>query len=73
MENKPYNVVGTIKIRIDCEYEAESMEAAVKGLFSTFKQDYPLMWYVESIDENHDLEAYKYDDVDYESNDSNEQ
>lgn len=72
MTKKPYNVVGTITVHIDCEYEAESMESAIKEVFNMFKKDHPLMWYVESVDKNHDLDAYKYDDVDYDSDDDDE-
>lgn len=72
MANKPYNVVGTITVHINCEFEAESMEAAIKEVFEMYKKDHALPWYVENISENHDLDAYKFDDVDYNSVDSDE-
>ena len=62
---KPYFVEGQITINIEVEIEANSLEDAEKKAFELFKQDHPLYYYMERIDENHSLIAGEFDDVDY--------
>jgi hypothetical protein len=62
---KPYFVEGKISININVEIEADSLEDAEKKAFELFKDDHPLYYYMESIDENHSLMAGEFDDVDY--------
>ena len=62
---KPYFVTGQITINIDIEIEANSLEDAEKKTFELFKNDHPLYYYMESIDDNHSLMAGQFDDVDY--------
>jgi hypothetical protein len=52
---KPYFVEGKISININVEIEADSLEDAEKKAFELFKDDHPLYYYMESIDENHSL------------------
>jgi hypothetical protein len=66
---KPYLVEGQIAINIEVEIEANSLEDAEKKAFELFKQDHPLYYYIESIDENHSLIASEFDDVDYDEKD----
>jgi hypothetical protein len=66
---KPYFVEGQITINIDVEIEANSLEDAEKKAFELFKQDHPLYYYMERIDENHSLIASEFDDVDYDEKD----
>jgi hypothetical protein len=66
---KPYFVEGEITINIEVEIEANSLEDAEKKAFELFKQDHPLYYYMESIDENHSLIASEFDDVDYDEKD----
>ena len=66
---KPYFVEGQITINIEVEIEANSLEDAEKKAFELFKQDHPLSYYMESIDENHSLIASEFDDVDYDEKD----
>lgn len=66
---KPYFVEGQITINIDVEIEADSLEDAEKKAFELFKNDHPLYYYMESIDENHSLIAVPYDNVDYDAED----
>jgi hypothetical protein len=40
-----------------------------KKAFELFKQDHPLYYYMERIDENHSLIASEFDDVDYDEKD----
>jgi hypothetical protein len=66
---KPYFVEGQITINIEVEIEANSLEDAEKKAFELFKQDHPLYYYMERIDENHSLIASEFDDVDYDEKD----
>jgi hypothetical protein len=66
---KPYFVEGQITINIEVEIEANSLEDAEKKAFELFKQDHPLYYYMESIDENHSLIASEFDNVDYDEKD----
>lgn len=66
---KPYFVEGEIRIKIDCEIEADSLEDAEQKVFQMFKNDHPLYYYMESIDEDHTLMAGQFDDVDYDAQD----
>lgn len=63
---KPYSVEGQIKIDIVCEIDAESQEDAIKQVFEMFKEKYlPCFWGSQEVNENHSLEAFMFDDVDY--------
>jgi hypothetical protein len=62
---KWYFVEGQIKVNINVEIEADSLEDAEKKAFELFKEDHPLHYYVESIDEDHSLMAGQYDDEEY--------
>ena len=66
---KPYFVEGQITINIEVEIEANSLEDAEKKAFELFKQDHPLYYYMERIDEIHSLIASEFDDVDYDEKD----
>jgi hypothetical protein len=66
---KPYFVEGQITINIEVEIEVNSLEDAEKKAFELFKQDHPLYYYMERIDENHSLIASEFDDVDYDEKD----
>jgi hypothetical protein len=62
---KWYFVEGKISVNINVEIEADSLEDAEKKAFELFKDDHPLYYYMESIDENHSLMAGEFDDEDY--------
>lgn len=66
---KPYFVEGEIRIKIDCEIEADSLEDAEQKVFKMFKDDHPLYWYMDEISDDHSLMAGEYDDVDYDAED----
>jgi len=65
---KWYFVEGKISVNINVEIEADSLEDAEKKVFELFKDDHPLYYYMESIDENHSLMAGEFDDEGYGEN-----
>lgn len=62
---KWYFVEGQIKVNINVEIEADSFEDAEKKVFELFKEDHPLYYYMESIDEDHSLMAGQFDGEEY--------
>jgi hypothetical protein len=62
---KWYFVEGQINVNINCEIEADSLEDAEKKVFEMFKEDNPLYYYMDSIDETHSLVAGKFDNEEY--------
>lgn len=62
---KWYFVEGQIKVNINVEIEADSLEDAEKKVFELFKEDHPLYYYMESIDEDHSLMAGQFDGEEY--------
>jgi hypothetical protein len=54
------------------EIEADSLEDAEQKAFELFKENVPLYYFMDSIDENHSLTAGEFDNVDYESDEDKE-
>jgi hypothetical protein len=69
---KWYFVEGQISVNIDVEIEADSLEDAEQKAFELFKENVPLYYFMDSIDENHSLTAGEFDNVDYESDEDKE-
>jgi hypothetical protein len=64
-----YFVEGTIKVKIDVEIEATSLEDAEKKAFEKFKDEHILYNYAEIVEDSTDLMAGVYDDEEYDNED----
>jgi ribosomal protein L16/L10AE len=60
-----YFVEGTIKIKIDVEIEANSLEEAEQLAFKQFKKEHPMSSWADVVEDSSSLMAGKYEDEDY--------